>query len=142
MRIMPDTKRDIEPMERLNLPAFGVIERERVLALDELFAVVSDNFPVAPGHTLIIPRRALTRFQELNAVEKLRLLEWVDWVQNRLLTTVSPPPDAFNLGVNDGKAAGQTMPQFHFHVIPRHNGDVADPRGGIRWVKPDKAKYW
>jgi len=139
---MPDSKRDIDSMKGLNLPGFGLIERERVLTSDELFAVVSDKFPVSPGHTLIIPLRALTRFQELNTAEKLRLLDWVDWVQSRLVTTLSPPPDAFNLGVNDGKAAGQTMPQFHFHVIPRRNGDVADPRGGIRWVKPDKAKYW
>lgn len=126
----------------LKLPAFGVIERERVLAVDDLFAVVSDKYPVSPGHTLIIPRRALTRFQELNAAERLRLLEWVDWAQNHLLSTHAPPPDAFNLGANDGKAAGQTMPQFHFHVIPRHEGDVADPRGGVRWVIPGKAKYW
>jgi diadenosine tetraphosphate (Ap4A) HIT family hydrolase len=124
------------------LPAFGVIERERVLAADDLFAVVSDKFPVSPGHTLIIPRRALTRFQELTAAERLRLLDWVDWAQNRLLVMLTPPPDAFNLGVNDGKAAGQTMAQFHFHVIPRHDGDVADPRGGVRWVIPGKARYW
>jgi diadenosine tetraphosphate (Ap4A) HIT family hydrolase len=126
----------------LNLPAFGQIESERVLAMDDLFAVVSDKFPVSPGHTLIIPRRALTRFQELNAAEKLRLLEWVEWAQERLQQTLTPPPEAFNLGVNDGKVAGQTMPQFHFHVIPRHTGDVADPRGGVRWVIPAKAKYW
>ena len=126
----------------LNLPAFGLIESERVLATDELFAVISDKFPVSPGHTLIIPRRALTRFQELSATEKSRLLEWVNWVQVRLQQTLTPPPEAFNLGVNDGKLAGQTMSQFHFHVIPRHAGDVADPRGGVRWVIPTKAKYW
>lgn len=131
-----------EASSELTLPAFGVIERERVLAVDDLFAVVRDKFPVSPGHTLLIPRRALTRFQELDTAEKARLLEWVEWAQNWLLATLSPPPDGFNLGVNDGKAAGQTMPQFHFHVIARHNGDVADPRGGIRWVIPGKAKYW
>ncbi len=126
----------------LTLPAFGLIEPERVLAVDELFAVVSDRYPISAGHTLIIPRRALTRFQELNASEKLRLLEWVEWAQARLLQTLTPAPDAFNLGINDGKAAGQTMPQFHFHVIPRYTGDVTDPRGGVRWVIPAKAKYW
>jgi len=126
----------------LTLPAFGLIEPNRVLALDDLFAVVSDKFPVSPGHVLIIPRRSLTRFQELNAGEKSRLLEWVDWAQARLQQTLTPVPEAFNLGVNDGKAAGQTMPQFHFHVIPRRSGDVADPRGGVRWVIPEKAKYW
>lgn len=131
-----------EAGKEVTLPAFGAIELKRVLAVDDLFAVVSDKFPVSPGHTLIIPRRALTRFQELNASERVRLLEWVDWAQKHLAATLSLRPDAFNLGVNDGKAAGQTMPQFHFHVIPRNNGDVADARGGIRWVKPDKAKYW
>jgi diadenosine tetraphosphate (Ap4A) HIT family hydrolase len=142
MPMMPDPTPHGEAGDELTLPAFGAIERERVLAVDDLFAVVSDKFPVSPGHTLIIPRRALSRFQELDVAEKSRLLEWVEWTQNWLLATMSPVPDAFNLGVNDGKAAGQTMPQFHFHLIPRHDGDVVDPRGGIRWVKPDKAKYW
>lgn len=112
------------------------------MATDELFAVVADKFPVSPGHTLIIPRRPLTRFRELNASEKSRLLEWVEWAQETLQQTLSPSRDASNLGVNDGKAAGQTMPQFHFHVIPRHSDDVPDPRGGVRWVTPGKAKYW
>ena len=51
-------------------------------------------------------------------------------------------PDGFNIGVNDGEAAGQTLPHVHVHVIPRFSGDVPDPRGGIRWVVPDKAPYW
>ena len=51
-------------------------------------------------------------------------------------------PDGFNIGLNDGPAAGQTIAHAHIHVIPRYRGDVADPRGGIRWVLPDKAKYW
>jgi diadenosine tetraphosphate (Ap4A) HIT family hydrolase len=126
----------------LTLPAFGLIDPERVLAKDDLFAVVSDKFPVSPGHTLIIPRRTLTRFQELNATEKARLLEWVEWAQRHLEATLVPAPEGFNLGVNDGKAAGQTLAQLHFHVIPRHGGDVPDPRGGVRWVIPGKAKYW
>jgi hypothetical protein len=51
-------------------------------------------------------------------------------------------PDAYNVGFNDGAAAGQTIMHFHVHVIPRYQGDVGDPRGGIRWVLPDKAAYW
>lgn len=125
----------------LVLPAFGVIDCERVLAVDELFAVVKDKFPVTPGHTLLIPRRTVLRFAELNGEERARLLELVDWVQQHL-AAMTPVPEGFNLGVNDGKAAGQTMPQFHFHVIPRRAGDVADPRGGLRWVIPEKAEYW
>jgi diadenosine tetraphosphate (Ap4A) HIT family hydrolase len=131
-----------QPDHPLELPAFGLIEPERVLAQDDLFAVVRDRYPVAPGHTLIIPRRPVQRFRELTTAEKTRLLEWVDWVQRHLEATLSPAPDGFNLGVNDGKAAGQTMSQFHFHVIPRFTGDVADPRGGVRWVIPAKARYW
>lgn len=123
------------------LPAFGVIEQERLLSVDELFVVMKDKFPVTPGHTLIIPRRAVLRFSDLNAAERVRLLELVDWTQ-RHLSTCTSVPEGFNLGVNDGKAAGQTIAQFHFHVIPRRNGDVADPRGGVRWVVPEKAKYW
>jgi diadenosine tetraphosphate (Ap4A) HIT family hydrolase len=126
----------------LELPAFGPIEPDRVLAKDELFVVLRDKYPVSAGHTLIIPRRAAQRFRELTAAEKTRLLDWVGWVQQHLEDTLAPAPDGFNLGVNDGPAAGQTMPQLHFHVIPRRTGDVADPRGGIRWVIPGKARYW
>lgn len=125
----------------LELPAFGVIGPERVLMVDGLFAVVRDKFPVTPGHVLIIPRRAVLRFAELNAAERVRLLELVEWAQ-RHLATLTPIPEGFNLGVNDGPVAGQTMPQFHWHVIPRRTGDVVDPRGGVRWVIPDKARYW
>ena len=51
-------------------------------------------------------------------------------------------PDAFNIGVNDGTAAGQTVLHAHVHVIPRYAGDVPDPRGGVRWIIPEKADYW
>jgi len=139
---MPDLTSHTNMGNELTLPAFGLIEPERVLATDDLFAVVSDKYPVSPGHTLIIPRRLLARFRELNAVEKARLLELVEWAQRHLEATLVPVPDGFNLGMNDGQAAGQTMQQFHFHVIPRHGGDVADPRGGVRWVIPAKARYW
>jgi diadenosine tetraphosphate (Ap4A) HIT family hydrolase len=126
----------------LTLPAFGAIEPARVAALDDLFAIISDKYPISLGHTLIIARRAVVRFQDLTGAEKARLLVWIDWTQQHLLTHLSPPPDAFNFGLNDGPAAGQTMPQLHFHVIPRYAGDVPDPRGGIRHIIPEKARYW
>lgn len=124
------------------LPEFGRIDPERIVAQDELFVVVRDKFPVSPGHTLIIARRPVARFQELNAVEKARLWSWVDWVQKHLTATLNPAPNAFNFGLNDGPAAGQTMAQLHFHVIPRFTGDVPDSRGGVRWVIPANARYW
>ena len=132
----------IPPPEELTLPVFGVIEPHRVLAQDELFAVVRDRFPVTPGHTLIIPKRAAQRLRELTSEERGRLLEWVLWVQDRLIREAGSPTLDFNVGLNDGPAAGQTMPQFHLHVIPRRPGDVPDPRGGVRWVIPETAKYW
>lgn len=59
-----------------------------------------------------------------------------------LKKNLSPKPDGFNLGLNDGEVAGQTIGQLHFHIIPRYNNDVPDPRGGIRWVIPSRAIYW
>jgi diadenosine tetraphosphate (Ap4A) HIT family hydrolase len=54
----------------------------------------------------------------------------------------SHQPQGFNIGINDGPAAGQTVPHCHLHLIPRYEGDVDDPRGGVRWVLPEKARYW
>ena len=127
---------------QLSLPAFGEIESDRVLALDDIFAVVRDEFPVSPGHALIIARRPAARFQDLTNSEKTRLLERIDWTQQHLISALTPPPNAFNFGLNDGPAAGQTVAQFHFHIIPRYSGDVSDPRGGVRYVIPVKARYW
>jgi diadenosine tetraphosphate (Ap4A) HIT family hydrolase len=72
---------------------------------------------------------------EYNAVWDL-----VSQVRQRLVADIRP--DGFNIGLNDGVAAGRTVMHAHVHVIPRWNGDVSDPRGGIRWVIPDKASYW
>ena len=126
----------------LQLPSFGEMEPARLLAFDELFAVGSDGVPVSPGHTLIIARRPVARFQDLTSPEKARLLVWIDWAREHLSAQLNPAPDAFNFGLNDGPAAGQTIPQFHFHIIPRYRGDVPDPRGGVRHVIPSKAQYW
>ena len=69
-------------------------------------------------------------------------MTWVDWCVAHLERSLEPKPDGFNVGLNDGAAAGQTVPQLHVHVIPRYHGDVPDPRGGVRFVIPHKAKYW
>jgi diadenosine tetraphosphate (Ap4A) HIT family hydrolase len=121
---------------------FGRIEADRILAEDDLYTVARDNYPVSSGHTLIIARRAVARFTDLTPEEKARLLHWTDWAVQHLQASLKPVPDGFNIGLNDGKAAGQTIPQLHMHVIPRYAGDVPDPRGGVRWVIPAKARYW
>ena len=77
---------------------------------------------------------------ELTVTEQNVIWELVSEVRQRLLTDLKP--DGFNIGLNDGLAAGQTVMHAHVHVIPRWSGDVSDPRGGIRWVIADKAAYW
>jgi diadenosine tetraphosphate (Ap4A) HIT family hydrolase len=135
-------KESVDAGDTIAIPAFGRTASAEVLAHDQFFVVIRDKYPVSPGHTLIVARRPAARFQQLTQQERARLLYWIDWTQTYLAEMLSPKPDAFNLGVNDGVAAGQTKEQFHFHIIPRYAGDVPDPRGGVRYVIPSKARYW
>ncbi len=106
----------------------------------ELFITFRDKFPVSEGHTLIIPRRHCASFQDLTQEEKQELMVAIDRTVADL--AYRHQPAAFNVGWNDGAQAGQTVFHFHAHVIPRYEGDVEDPRGGVRWVLPDRARYW
>jgi len=99
-----------------------------------------DAYPSAPGHVLVIPRRHLGRFTELSPTERHELFDLADHVLAELGHAAGP--DAFTIGMNDGAAAGQTVPHLHLHLIPRHHGDRENPRGGIRWVLPATAPYW
>jgi len=107
---------------------------------DELVFAVRDGFPISPGHTLIIPRRHIASFFDATSAERTSLLELLDVARNQLVKAFAPA--GFNIGINDGAAAGQTVPHMHIHLIPRFAGDVADPRGGVRWVIPAFADYW
>lgn len=119
---------------------FCVLPEERLVAFDSLAVVIRDAFPVSPGHTLIIPRRHYGSFFEATAAERLSLFSLLGSAQSALVQELSPA--GFNIGINDGAAAGQTVPHLHIHLIPRFHGDVADPRGGVRWVVPALADYW
>jgi diadenosine tetraphosphate (Ap4A) HIT family hydrolase len=77
---------------------------------------------------------------KLEVYEQTAVWELVGMVRKHLLA--QQKPDGFNIGFNDGLAAGQTVPHAHVHIIPRRHGDVPDPRGGIRWVIADNAPYW
>jgi diadenosine tetraphosphate (Ap4A) HIT family hydrolase len=109
-----------------------------------------DAFPLTPGHTLIIPKRHIVSLFEATREEQAAMLELLGEMRQQLLTPQLPfekgghttVPDAFNIGINDGAAAGQTVMHLHIHLIPRHAGDTSDPRGGVRWIFPHKAKYW
>ena len=102
--------------------------------------VIRDGFPISPGHTLIIPKRHVASFFELTAEERSGLLALLDEAKADLDREFSP--QGYNIGVNDGKAAGQTIAHVHIHLIPRFAGDRPDPRGGVRWIVPEKADYW
>ena len=102
--------------------------------------VVLDGYPVSRGHTLIIPKRHVGSFFELEKEEREDILLMLDKAKTSLDSGYAP--DGYNIGINDGPAAGQTVPHLHIHLIPRYEGDRDDPRGGVRWIFPEKADYW
>jgi diadenosine tetraphosphate (Ap4A) HIT family hydrolase len=119
---------------------FCVLDPARILAEDELTVVYKDGFPVSPGHTVIIPKRHIPTLFDANETEQLALLNAL--TQATQILDSLHLPDGYNIGINQGLAGGQSVPHLHIHVIPRYLGDKPDPKGGIRWVLPDKAKYW
>lgn len=119
---------------------FCSIPREQVLIEHQLAVAACDSYPVSPGHTLIIPRRHVVTFFETAEEERLAMLKLVDEMKARL--DREHKPDGYNIGINNGPAAGQTVMHLHIHLIPRYAGDRPDPRGGVRWILPEKAAYW
>lgn len=109
------------------------------VASNALAFAIRDGFPVSPGHTLVIPRREVSSWFEATREEQLAILDLVDTVKAQLDATLAPA--GYNLGINVGPAAGQTVFHLHVHVIPRYLGDVADPRGGVRHVIASKGNY-
>jgi diadenosine tetraphosphate (Ap4A) HIT family hydrolase len=101
---------------------------------------IRDGFPVSRGHSLVITRRHFGSFFEATSDERSALMALLEAARAAAIEEFKPA--GFNIGINDGAAAGQTVPHLHIHLIPRYSGDVADPRGGIRWVLPQHADYW
>ena len=102
--------------------------------------MMEDGYPVTTGHTLIIPKRCVTDFALLTDEE---LIDAWELVRNRKaqLAQDDPSINGFNLGINLGESAGQTVSHCHIHLIPRRSGDTDDPTGGVRGVIPGKANY-
>lgn len=126
-------------MPETNCP-FCELPAARVVLTSAYFNVIRDGYPISPGHTLVIPKRHVRSLFELLPIEFAELQGVLGQVRQNL--DMEFKPDGFNLGINDGPVAGQTVPHLHVHVIPRYLGDKADPRGGIRWLFPEKADYW
>jgi len=113
--------------------------RRNVLA-KALAAVIRGDFPVSPGHSLTIPKRHVGSFFDVTGDERKAMLALLDSAKLGLDDAFHS--DGHNLGIDDGEAAGQTVPHLHLHLISRYAGDREDPRGGVRWILPQKAKYW
>lgn len=112
----------------------------RVVHENGFAVVIRDAFPVTAGHTLVLPRRHLGSFFELDRHERDAMFDLLAVARDALDREFKPA--GYNIGINDGQAAGQTIAHLHVHLIPRSIGDRADPRGGVRWIFPERADYW
>ncbi len=119
---------------------FCSLQQDKIIAQGSLTFTIRDTLPVSPGHTLILPKRHIASIFEATKEEVAALWESLQQARSELLKEFSP--DGFNIGINDGLASGQTILHLHIHLIPRYKGDMPDPRGGIRWIFPEKAVYW
>ena len=114
--------------------------KNEILAQNDLAVIIRDTQPVSKGHSLVIPRRHVSSFFDTTPEERTALMELLDQTKKDLDRKFSP--DDYNVGINDGPLAGQSIPHLHMHLIPRYKGDKDDPRGGVRWILPEHAKYW
>jgi len=119
---------------------FYPIAPERLLLETPQCVAFLDTKPASKGHALVVAKLVTASLFDLPVEVQAELWETVRRVRGVLIERFRP--DGFNIGINDGPAAGQTVPHAHVHIIPRYLNDVADPRGGIRWVIPAKVRYW
>jgi ATP adenylyltransferase len=119
---------------------FCRLSSDRAVARNDLAFAVRDTSPVTPLHTLVLPYRHVPSYFDLNAEEKRAIDELLEEARRDVLAR-DPNVAGFNIGINVGAAAGQTIFHCHVHLIPRQDGDVANPRGGVRAVIPGKADY-
>ncbi len=112
---------------------------DRIALEDRLTRALWDGFPASPGHMLIVPRRHVATWFDASNDERLALVRTLD--EAKALLDARERPAGYNIGINVGRAAGQTVFHLHVHLIPRYDGDVEDPRGGVRHVIPGKGNY-
>jgi len=115
-----------------------VPERELIVESAMVYSML-DKFPVSSGHALIIPKRHTASYFDLSFKEQSACFFMLNKVKEILQKRFNP--DGFNVGINIGETSGQTVPHVHIHLIPRYNGDVEEPRGGVRGVIPEKRSY-
>lgn len=118
---------------------FSKISPEHWLIESDHFFVIKDKYPVSPGHLLIVSKRECLDFFELNSKERQELPEVI--LRAKALISSKNEPDGYNIGINCGESAGQTVFHFHCHVIPRWSKDTPNPRGGVRNVIEGMGDY-
>ena len=111
----------------------------RMVIQNELAFAHYDSYPVNPGHCLVITRRHVAGYFDATTEEKTAIWALVDEIKT--IIDGEYKPDGYNVGINIGEMAGQSIPHLHIHVIPRYKGDVENPKGGVRGVIPHKQKY-
>ena len=117
-----------------------IAKTDRVIDQTDHCFVIRDAFPVTEGHTLIIPKRHVADYFDLTNAETSEIQKLLH--KHKLQIEQSDQSvDGFNIGINVGATAGQTVFHVHVHLIPRRIGDVDDPKGGVRGVIPAKQKY-
>jgi diadenosine tetraphosphate (Ap4A) HIT family hydrolase len=118
---------------------FSSIPPTEWIADNEHFFLIKDRYPVSPGHILIISKEIREHFFDLSDDEKTSLPKMIDLA--KVLIEKEHSPHGYNIGMNCGHTAGQTVFHFHCHVIPRYKGDMDDPRGGVRHCVVGKGYY-
>ncbi|MBW1706901.1 MAG: HIT family protein [Deltaproteobacteria bacterium] len=121
-------------------PFCGDRLNRRVIGDHGTVTAIRDRYPVTEYHTLVIPKRHATDFFTMTSQERRDAEALILSLKNEILKN-DPSVTGFNVGVNCGESAGQTIMHAHIHLIPRRDGDTPNPRGGIRGVIPDKMSY-
>ena len=121
-----------EKKRDLNNPCLFCTDPQGVSLTNELAYSARDTYPASPGHSVVVPKRHVASFFDLTTEEVTACMELIK--QERALLDAEFKPDGYNIGVNIGPAAGQSIMHVHIHIIPRYKGDVENPQGGVRHV--------
>lgn len=126
-------------METNNCPFCNLAQHVEIICESEICVAFFDGYPVSPGHALIIPKRHVASYFDLTDEERKAMNAMLLEVKQKLDERFHP--DGYNIGINVGEDAGQSVFHCHMHLIPRYKGDVPNPKGGVRGVIPNKQKY-
>jgi diadenosine tetraphosphate (Ap4A) HIT family hydrolase len=123
----------------VNLNSLSPFLNKKIILENKHSFSIMDGFPVSKGHSLVIPKREVFSIFELNKEEYLDCFLLLKLLREKLHTDFSC--DGFNIGINNGEVAGQTVSHAHIHIIPRYKGDIKSPRGGVRNIIPNNSNY-